>query len=224
MAKGRDRLLVLGGGVLGALLVLLVILLIPLHGSLPFGQSVPTTRPTATPVERTLFAEPLTSTSDRNWPNDGQCSQRADGYHVTANVVCILNRYTPPPDVNISVDVKQLSGLPDVSYGLAFRRSGTGNFYTFEINTSGLWFFFKAQGGQMKPVGVQTTSRAIRKGLNATNTLMVRITGSHYTFFVNGQLVGSGDDSAFGSGQVGLEGNDQVELVYTNFKVTKTIS
>ena len=224
---GGGRFLVLSSVVLGPLLVaMLVVLLSPLHTLLPFGRTASTHTPTATPTpaERTLFSEPLTSTSDRNWPNDSQCSQAADGFHVKANVVCYLSRYTPPPDANISVDVKQVSGLADASYGVAFHRVSQGNFYTFEINGSGLWFFFKAQNGQIKLVAGQTMSRAIRKGLNATNTLAVRITGSHYAFLVNGQVVGTGNDSSFGSGLTGLEGNDQIELVYTNFKVTKTVS
>jgi hypothetical protein len=226
--RDRGRLLVLGGGVLGALLVvMLIVLLSPVHTLLSFGRSAPTHVPTATPtpVERTLFAEPLTSTSDRNWPNTDQCSQRADGYHISANVVCLLTpeRYTPPPDVNISVDVKQVSGLTDVSYGITFHRVSQGSFYTFEINSSGLWFFFRAQNGQIKLLAGSTPQRAIHKGLNATNTLSVRITGAHYAFFVNSQPVGAADDSALGSGPAGLDGNDQIEVVYTNFKVTKTV-
>ena len=51
----------------------------------------------------------------------------------------------------------------------------------------------------------------------------MRISGSHYRFFVNGQLVGTGDDKTFAAGQAGLDGNDQIEVVYTNFKVTETV-
>jgi hypothetical protein len=226
MSRDRARLFVLSGGVLGVLLVvMLIVLLSPVHTLLSFGQTAPAHVPTATPTpaERTLFAEPLTSTSDRNWPNNDQCSQRADGYHISANVLCILNRYTPPPDVNISVDVRQVAGLADVSYGIGFHRASKNNFYTFEIDSSGRWYFYKDENSLFKLLSGSTTNRAIHRGLNVTNSLMVRITGSHYAFFVNGQLVGSADDSALGSGQAGLDGNDQIELVYTNFKVTKTV-
>ncbi len=227
MTPARDRALVIGGAAVGALLVVaLVIVLASARGVLPLGHVISAPQPTLTPtpVERTLFQEPLTSANDRNWPNDEQCSQRADGYHVTANVVCLLTRYTPPSDVNISVDVKQVTGLPDASYGLAFHRASPGNFYTFEIDSSGRWFFYEAAGNQFKPLAGETVSVAIHKGLNAANTLMARISGSHYTFYVNGQLVGSANDSSFGGGQVGLDGNDAIEVVYTNFKITKTVS
>lgn len=225
MTSGRDRVLVIGGALLGALLVVaLLVVLFSVRGALPFGHpTAPRPTATPTPVERMLFQEPLTSTTDRNWPNDDQCSQRADGYHVTANVVCLLSRYTPPTNANISVDVKQVSGLPDASYGLAFHRASPGNFYTFEIDGTGRWFCYQAIGNQFKPLAGEKTNPAIHKGLNATNTLMVRISGSHYDFYVNGQPVGSADDSSFTSGQAGLDGNDSIEVVYTNFKVTTTV-
>src|SRR5260221_3238169 len=125
MSRDRARLFVLSGGVLGVLLVvMLIVLLSPAHTLLSFGQTAPAHVPTATPTpaERMLFTEPLTSTSDRNWPNNDQCSQRADGFHISANVLCILNRYTPPPDVNISVAVRQAAALAEVSYGTGFHR------------------------------------------------------------------------------------------------------
>jgi hypothetical protein len=226
MTSARDRILVVGGAMLGALLVVaLLLVLFSFRGSLPFGwAAAPHPTVTPTPVERMLFQAQLTSTSDRNWPNDDQCSQRADGYHITANVVCLLSRYTPPADANISVDVKQASGLPDASYGLAFHRASPGNFYTFEIDSSGRWFCYQATGNQFKLLAGETVSPAIHKGLNVTNTLLVRISGSHYAFYVNGQLVGSANDSAFTSGETGLDGNDSIEVLYTNFKVTKTVS
>jgi hypothetical protein len=207
------------------IVVALVVLLSPMRAVLPFGKATPTRVPTATPtpVERVLFSEPLTATNDRNWPNDNQCTQRADGYHVTANVVCILSRYTPPPDLNVRVDVKQVAGLGDASYGVAFRRMSGGNFYTFEIDGTGRWFFYRAQDNQLKLLSGATTNRAIHKGQGAVNTLEVRAAGSRFNFFANGQLVGAADDGTFASGQVGLDGNDQIEVVYTNFTVTKTV-
>lgn len=232
--EGRERLLVLSGAILGALLVVVVaVIFTAVTGVLPFARTAPTPVPTATPtpVEHALYQAPMTSAAtggkwpgDRSWPNDDQCSQRDDGYHITNNAVCILSRYTPPADVNISVTVKQVTGLTDPSYGIAFHRTSPGNFYTFEISSSGHWYFFKEENGTIKQMAGATTTSAIHKGINASNTLTVRISGTHYRFFINGQLVGTGDDKAFTSGQTGLDGNDQIEVVYTNFSVTQTVS
>ena len=231
--EGHDRALVLSGAILGALIVVVIaILVLAFTGVLPFAKTTPAPIPTATPTpaQRVLYQSPMTSAAsgskwpgDRSWPNDGQCSQRNDGYHVTNNAVCVLSRYTPPADVNISVEVKQVSGLTDPSYGVAFHRASAGNFYTFEINGSGRWYFFKELGGTISQAGGGTTTSAIHKGLNATNLLTVRISGSTYRFFVNGQLVGTGTDKSFANGQTGLDGNEQMEVVYTNFTVSQTI-
>ena len=139
-------MLVLSGAILGALLVVVVaVIFTTVTGVLPFGHAAPTPAPSATPtpVERALYQAPMNTAKDskwpgdRSWPNDDQCSQRADGYHVTNNAVCVLSRYTPPANVNISVNVKQVSGLADPSYGIAFHRTSAGNFYTFRSAAPG---------------------------------------------------------------------------------------
>ncbi len=235
--EAHDRALVLSGAIVGALVVIVLALIFTaLTGVLPFAHSSPAPIPTATPTpaERVLYSAPMTSggsnsstgaswPGDRSWPSSDQCSQSNDGYHITNNVVCFLTRYTPPPNVNISVDVKQVSGLTDPSYGIVFHRTGAGNFYSFEISGLGHWYFFKELNSTISQAGGGTASSAIHKGLNATNLLTVRISGTAYKFFVNGQLVGTGSDTSFTSGQAGLDGNEQIEVVYTNFKVSQTI-
>lgn len=235
--EAHDRALVLSGAILGALVVIvLAFIFAAVTGVLPFARSTPAPIPTATPTpaERVLYSSPMASggsnsstgaswPGDRSWPNSDQCSQRNDGYHVTNNVVCFLTRYTPPPNVNISVDVKQVTGLTDPSYGIVFHRTDAGNFYSFEISGSGRWYFFKELNGTISQAGGGTANNAIHKGLNATNLLTVRISGTTYKFFVNGQLVGTGSDTSFTTGQAGLDGNEQIEAVYSNFKVSQTV-
>jgi hypothetical protein len=230
--RGRG-LLVIGSvlvavALLAALVVSVALLHMPLPGlglgPRPTPTAMPT--PTATPVEQLLYQDPLDGTSGRNWPNNTQCSQMSDGYHVTANTICLLNTRIPVPnDVNISADVRQIAGPTDQasSYGLAFRRSGPKNFYTFEIDSGSHWYFYKAADSQFSLLAGSTPSPAIHTGLNASNTLLVRVFGAHFTFFVNGQQVGSAADTSFTAGAAGLDGNDGIEVVYTNFKLTKTV-
>jgi hypothetical protein len=228
LADGSSRPLLLLGVALAALAALSVVLVmvlsalhVPLLGVL--GARTPTAPPTATPVEKALFQDALTDPKTRNWPSDGQCQPQADGYHIASNTIC-LGKYAMPSDANIRVDVRQISGLTDASYGITFRRASAGSFYSFEIDSAGKWYCFKAVDGQLRPV-VGGSNAAIHKGLNATNSLLVRLSGSHFTFYVNGQLMGSAEDTApaYASGQVGLDGNEHIEVIYTNFSVTKTV-
>jgi len=223
---GADRSLILLGGALAALAVLtvlVVVLLAMFHVPLPgtVAAKTPTPLPTATPVEKALIQAPLTGAPNRNWPSGGQCQPQADGYHITANAICV-SRYAVPADASIRVDVRQVSGLLDVSYGVTFRRASADGFYSFEIDGSGQWYCFKAAGGQLKPIA-SGRDPAIHKGLNATNSLLVRLSGPRFAFFVNGQAVGSATDAAYASGQVGLDGNERIEVVYTNFSASTTI-
>jgi hypothetical protein len=67
-----------------------------------------------------------------------------------------------------------------------------------------------------------TANKAIKRGLNATNTLEVKAQGSLFTFFVNGTQVGHATDATIATaGKCGLAGNDGIEVVFTNFSLTR---
>jgi hypothetical protein len=51
---------------------------------------------------------------------------------------------------------------------------------------------------------------------------MVRSLGSHFDFFVNGTQVGQIDDASYPTGEVGLEGSQNCEVVFTNLAITRT--
>ena len=168
--------------------------------------------------------DPLTKRPTR-WTEEQNCSIRDDGYHVTGNNICFLAG-APIGDSYITVTVLQIAGVEDLSYGITLRRASAGNYYSFEIDGSGRWYFYKsALDSNDAPVLTLLASHAdnpsINKGLFHSNTLQVRATGSHFEFFVNNVKVGQANDSSYAQGTIGLGSNDQLEVVYTNFILTQ---
>jgi hypothetical protein len=164
----------------------------------------------------------LTAPDQFGWPTGGGCDFMADGYHITTAALCLAP--TPPvnafADGTVSVQAKQISGTTTQGYSLVFRASGNGNvpdFYAFLIDGNGNWRAFKLVGGQPTFFEPFTANAAIHKGLNATNTLQVVMTGSHFAFSVNGTQVGQVDDTALSAGIPGLYGGPGIEVVFTNF-------
>lgn len=64
-----------------------------------------------------------------------------------------------------------------------------------------------------------TPNAAIHGGYNVENTLEVQAIGSHFEFFVNGTQVGQADDTWFQVGEVGLTGDQDIEVVFTNITI-----
>lgn len=187
----------------------------------PAPPSTPTLAPTATPAPTALFQDPLTSNAN-GWASDQYCSFHSDGYHIKGGAACFAP-VNMPADANVSVQAKQISGAQTRGYGLLVRGSVANNAlfgYDFLIVGQGAWAFLKESGSSTHALMAFTTSSAIKQGLNATNTLEVRMAGSHFDLFINGQQVGQADDSSYVSGFTGLWGNAGIEVVYSNFEVT----
>jgi hypothetical protein len=186
----------------------------------------PTITPTATatPPQNVTVQDPLTKRPTR-WTEEQNCSIHEDGYHITGNNICFLAS-APIRDSYITVTVLQIAGVEDLSYGITLRRASAGNYYSFEIDGSGRWYFYKsALDVNDAPVLTLLASHAdnpsINKGRFHSNTLQIRATGSHFEFFVNNVKVGQATDSSYAQGTIGLGSNDQLEVVYTNFILTQ---
>jgi hypothetical protein len=166
-----------------------------------------------------LYSSSLTGNVS-DWPSGNGCSPEADGYHITASIACYPDA-ADADDAKLSVTVKQLSGDQQSFYGIVFRRTSTGNNYLFGIDGSGHWSFDKFASSNPTPIVDATPNSAIKPGIGLTNKLEVDAKGTHFDFFVNGTKVGQSDDATYSSGRFGLLGDDNVEVVYTDFKATK---
>jgi hypothetical protein len=219
----RQAILVVGAVILGvALLLPMTFVAIGSRGVGPLAvQPTPTITPTATatPPQKVTLQDPLTKRSSR-WPEQQDCSMQDDGYHITANSICFLAG-APIKDSYITVTVAQTAGVGDLSYGITLRRADKGNYYSFEIDGSGHWYFYKAVDSVLTLLASHAANQSIHTGLNQPNTLQVRATGSRFEFFVNDVKVGQVNDSTYAQGVVGLGGNDQLEVVYTDFILTQ---
>jgi hypothetical protein len=134
-------------------------------------------------------------------------------------------------DVDVKVQVKQISGQTIEPYGLAIRADGPPSNspnlrYAFDIESDGKWVVARCDGlanGDntilCTDLAHNTANDAIRGGLNVTNTLEVKARGSHFDFYVNRVSVGGADDSTYISGRVGLECGQNAECVFTNLTV-----
>jgi hypothetical protein len=212
--RGGGILRVLGSG--GAILLTIVIIAVVRVG---LGSVVNRLSGTSTiDPSAHSFADPLTSNA-YSWADDANAFFRSDGYHIVKSVI-VYAPVDPQANVDVTVNVTQLSGDDTSSYGIVFRRTSKGNFYAFEIDSRGEWDFIKDVNNQVTTIVDVTASSSIHTGLHVTNTLEVQANGSHYVFLVNGAQVGQADDTTFTSqGKVGLDGNDGTEVVYSHLSM-----
>jgi hypothetical protein len=128
-------------------------------------------------------------------------------------------------DFYLSVDARQVSGTVDANYGLTFRNNGDGTFYRFGVYRFGVaetgkYYFVRVVDWNETILSDWLPTSAVRAG--EVNTLTVIGQGTHFTCYINGQLVAKVDDAMISSGKVGLDfGFDTVGAVvimeYDNF-------
>jgi hypothetical protein len=166
------------------------------------------------------FTDPLTSNTN-GWPDGSGLAFKSDGYHITQNLLAYAP-IDPAVSADVSVKAVQLSGDVTSSYGIVFRRTSKGNYYAFGIDSNGKWVFYKTVEAASTILVQFTPNSAITTGLNVTNTLEVKGTGSHFDFFVNGTQVGQADDTSLtGKGADGVFGADNIEVVFSQFSLTR---
>jgi hypothetical protein len=165
-------------------------------------------------VNTVLYHNAMTAKSS-DWPDDAECFFRGDGYHIVRASNCYYAQdFT---DATVTATAKVLRGVITGAYGVAFRRPSPNNFYLFYVTGTGNWFVLK-NGTVLRQ---SAHSAAIKTGVGATNVLQVRMQGSHFEFYANGTRLGALDDGTYASGSVGLAGDQNLEVVFTNFTVTQ---
>jgi hypothetical protein len=167
----------------------------------------------ATPPTTSVYHQTLTAPA-ADWPNSGACQFTASGYEVSGPSACFYDGQDVR-DATVSVTMTRTSDDAGPAAGLAFRRTGPGAFYTFEIDGAGDWAIYK-RGTVLQ----QGDSAAIKTSAGAKNTLQAQMKGGHFAFSINGELVAEADDTAFATGKVGLTGYTGLKVVYTDFTIT----
>jgi hypothetical protein len=177
--------------------------------------------PTPTPTPTVIYSDPLTAGAT-SMGGTQHCVVQSDGLHVRDNFACFVPAGTLT-DLDVTVQVKQISGKTTAPYGIEVRRS-SGGWYEFDIDGNSEYVIAKCVGSTCTTATTLvdfTKSAAINGGLNTTNTLKVRAVGSHFDFYVNSTKVGGADDATFSAGEVGLSSDTGIEVAYSNLKITK---
>ena len=109
-------------------------------------------------------------------------------------------------DFVLEVDVRQVAGGPESSYGVMARMQNNDQFYRFDITGDGLYMITRrnADGTWTQFKSDWTASEAIKQGLNTTNRLKVVAQGSRVSFYANDTLLQQIDDVIFPSGGIAL--------------------
>jgi hypothetical protein len=123
-------------------------------------------------------------------------------------------------DYTVSVDVLLESpGSADV-----IGRFTNWNGYWFSVSDTGSWQIVDNGSVMPNKPRVLASGAGPALGTNAWHTLSFRLKGSSLTGSVDGTMVGSAQDSAYGSGpaglSVGFQGNTWENVQFDNFRVT----
>lgn len=214
------------GLVVGCLVALVVVVVVAVAGGFLYLRNQPggltlggaTIGGNASSGPGVIYQDALNGSTKDQWANDSNCFFGSGGYHINAAFIC----YAPADKVGdavTTVSVSQISGPITYPYGLVIRRVSKGNYYEFLIDANGKWLFDKVVNGTTTDIVKFKPDKAIKTGLNQSNTLSVQAKGSHFVFSVNGTQVGTADDSTFTSGETGLCGSDSIEVVYSNLSI-----
>ncbi|MCP4539256.1 MAG: hypothetical protein GY832_19140 [Chloroflexi bacterium] len=186
------------------------------------------------PPEQVLFQDDF-GNSGSGWEvgeyDDGDVGYKDGAYFVTSTKIETLmwgvaNRSFD--NVIIEVDATQVAAGPESNnaYGVACREQGSADGYGYYLRISGDGFYSiaKAANGEFTALIDWTESDAINQG-NATNRIRAICNGSTLELFVNGQRLGSVEDSTFASGDVALTATTyedvMTEVHFDNLMVLK---
>lgn len=197
---------------------------------------------TATAQANNLFIDPLTQ-NIHGFQIDDQHFFKNNAYHILNkgqnSAAEVVRQSFPQKTLYYQLTMEEIAGddtSPTNTFGMIFRYSQTnGNetFYTFEIRNEGggsQYGFYKYDSSKAKSGSPWTTISTLNKpgkefhgghGDKAVNTVRVLADGSSFTFYVNGQQVGTAKDTAYQSGSMGMLVNLKgTEVAFTNMLIT----
>lgn len=129
-------------------------------------------------------------------------------------------------DFAVEVDVTQLAGPAESSYGIIFRAIDGQQFYRFDITGNGLFIIERhnSDGTWTRLVPEWIPASALNQGLNVTNRLRVLASGQTLTFYANDVLLTQINDATYASGAVGLDagtfGGSNLQVAFDNVVIT----
>ena len=128
-------------------------------------------------------------------------------------------------DFVAEVDVRQLKGDLQSSFGILFRMQGPDQFYRFDITGNGQFMLERrnGDGSWTRFVNDWTDSAAINQGNSALNRLKVEAVGRNISVYANGILLAQASDNSYSSGTIGLDAGTftlpGLQVSFDNFQV-----
>jgi hypothetical protein len=196
------------------------------------GQHTQTTSPVTIDAAggTPLISDHLDSNTNGRWAEDPTHCIFTDGtYHIAVTQTnflqsCGLLVLPSIDNVAVQVDVSLLSGH---DAGILLRANGQ-QFYDFEINNQGQFFFRRHDPGGAATYHVlipETSSNAIAPA-SQKNTLLIVARGDDFKLYINGTLVGEAYDKAYTGGSIALAAGTLApqtvgEGSFANFKLFK---
>jgi serine/threonine protein kinase len=154
------------------------------------------------------------------------CAFKDGAYHVIKSDINQFQYCTAGPSFSNFIFEVQMKIINGGSGGVIFRDNTSNNdFYVFEVGQYGNYQLFLCTDSQWYFTILNSTSPAIKQGLNQTNLIAVIAQGNSIGLFVNHQLIDSVNDNTYSSGQIGvmadpIGGNGySTEVVFSNAKV-----
>jgi len=129
-------------------------------------------------------------------------------------------------DFELEVSGVLVDGGEDSTYGILLRMQSPTEFYRFEIMGDGHYMIERLNndGTWTRFVDDWQSSEAIQVGVNANNRLRVVADGPFMSFYVNGELLQEIEDSAYVSGNIGLDagtyGHPKTRVAFDDLRVS----
>jgi hypothetical protein len=164
--------------------------------------------------ESVLFADDFSNGGNSDWfteaDDQGQTAVLNESMIIEigqANLIQFteLREYSFD-DFFLEVDVTQLAGDPESSYGILFRMRSPDEFYRFEITSNGRYMIERhnADGTWTRFLDDWLGNANIEQGLNVTNKLGVAADGPLFIFYINSQPVQQITDPDYVQGSIAL--------------------
>jgi hypothetical protein len=217
----------------------------PTPGVTPTPRPTPTPNPTPTPTTAPQSGVPLgtllytTSTPGKNCDTGGGqwddynavivCGQTntriSNPSHQALNLagtfLIKMPGYPYPSNYVIHAQMQQISNSAS-DFGIFFRNQ-SGNqpgVYSFMIHPDGTWSSYVYDNVNGNPT--QIASGPSLGDAHARVTLDIVVNGSHFTFYVNGQQVGSISDTTYPTGTAGIVLDQSGTIVVSQFALYST--
>jgi hypothetical protein len=172
--------------------------------------------------------EPMSANTASNWDDVPGCSFTNKAYHVSVDQKNLFLYCTAHATnfSNFAYQV-QMNILKGDGGGLIFRAdTDAPHYYVFTIKASGTFglYYYPDDTATNAKTLATGTNKAIKSGVNQTNTFTVIAKGSTISIYANSEFLTQATESSLSSGQIGLialESTNATEVAYSQLKVWK---